>query len=197
MKTVTAESRVNTASRSAKRVRREGKVPGVLYGRGWESQPLQFRSGELLQAIRQNGLNRPFRLKWNDKEVPVMIAELQRRPLDDTLLHVDVVAVELQEEMEAAVPLTVTGKPASGQYLLHAHEIVVRCLPTEIPQTLPLSLDGLEVGDAVKASDLQLPPGVTVVHDEDAPLATIEPKRELMADGAASEQEEPAAPEES
>jgi len=55
----------------------------------------------------------------------------------------------------------------------------------------------LEVGDAVKASDLQLPPGVTVVHDEDAPLATIEPKRELMADGAASEQEEPAAPEES
>lgn len=181
MKTIVAESR-SLIGKRAKQVRQLGKIPGILYGTGTESQPIQIRAAELRQAIRHHGVNRPYRMQVNGREVPVMIAEVQQTPLDAALLHVDFKQIDLNEGVETSVPLSVTGKTSSGQHIMHAHEILVRCLPSEIPQMISIPLDGLEAGDSVKAGALVLPKNVELLHDPEAPILTIEAKRELVTE---------------
>jgi large subunit ribosomal protein L25 len=188
MKTIVAERRPLTGV-TAKQVRRKGKVPGVLYGKGIKSLPIQMEAQELLKGIRENGLSRPFRLYIDSQEVPVMIAELQQNRLDSSVLHVDFKAIELKEEIETEVPLVVTGKPDTGQYLLHVHEIPIRCLPMEIPQAIHVCLDDLQAGDVVKAADLVLPKGVTLLLKAEAPIVTIEDKQELLVEETVGERE--------
>ncbi|MFM1652386.1 50S ribosomal protein L25 [Brevibacillus sp. B_LB10_24] len=189
MKTITAEKRALHGKSGAKKIRKAGRVPGVLYGPGQESQLLQVEGRQLMAMIRANGSNRPFRLKLGAGEVPVMIAEMQQKPTLPDILHIDFKQINMDQGIAASVPLVITGKPDSGQAILHLHEIDVTCLPSDIPAELAIPVEGLHVGDTVTVADLKGLQNVEVMREPEAVLVTIEEARGA-ADDAAEEAEE-------
>ncbi|WP_026074234.1 50S ribosomal protein L25 [Brevibacillus massiliensis] len=189
MKTITAEKRALHGKSGAKKIRKAGRVPGVLYGADQESQLLQVDGRQLVAMIRANGINRPFRLKVGAAEVPVMIAEMQQKPMLPDILHIDFKQINMNQGISASVPLVLTGKPDSGQAMLHAHEITVNCLPSDIPAELPISVEGLHVGDTVTVADLKGLKNVEILQEPGAVLVTIV-EAMAAADNAGEEAEE-------
>ncbi|MBO8163848.1 MAG: 50S ribosomal protein L25 [Brevibacillus sp.] len=192
MKTITAERRKKSGSGAARQIRRGGRIPGILYGGGSDTQLLQFDAAHLTGAIRQHGINRPYRLKVDDQEFYVMIQEVQQKPLVPDILHVDFKKIDINAQVEVTVPLHVDGRTEEGLAILLLHEVTVRCKPTEIPASLAVRLDGLRTGDSITAAELTLPPGVELLEDPHTPLVTVEENRELVEELAAEPTGEPA-----
>ncbi len=197
--------REEKGSSRARRLRRAGLVPGVVYGRGREPIPVAVDARALREALRTHaGMNVLIDLAVGDGDGPsatVMVKEVQRDIFRRDIIHVDFYAVDLTRTLEARVPLVFTGQPAGvaegGVLDIHLREVVVECLPTAIPDQLTVDVSGLGVGDSIHARDLRLPPGVTLVTSEEETVASVVQPRvaeEAPAAAEAPAAEAPAAP---
>jgi large subunit ribosomal protein L25 len=173
----------DTTGKATRRLRREGKLPAVVYGQraatSVEMETLDFervyaRSGktQLIDLIVDSG--RPSK---------VLVKEVQISPRYNTLLHVDFHQVSLRERLQVEVPVSVTGeaepvRAGEADVLQVLHSVRVECVPTKIPEVVEVDISGLaEVDDAVRLSDLQLPEGVSVVGDPDEVIVKIAARR--------------------
>jgi len=193
METLRAEVRDRNQPKSErKRLRREGKVPGVVYGKQRPNTPIAVET-KTLHAILQRNPHGVYEMDVPGQgKFPVMIREVQRDALSQNLLHVDFHQIDLDEPVRTAVALEFTGESpavrAGGVLTVFLDEVEVRCLPRHLPSSITVDISGMQMGDSVTAGDLQLPPEVELVTEPDVPLATIlEPQR------AAEKDEEPAA----
>ena len=169
-----------------KRLRREGFVPGVVYGTGHESVPVQVEAKTFETLYRSAGRTSvvKFRLPGASRATSGFIKSVQRNPLTGRPLHVDYLLVNLRQEMEVDVPLVFTGEaPAveeTGGTLLHnLSSVTVRALPNDIPHEIEVNVSTLVSLDvAIHARDLNLNRDlVTVVTDPDTLIATVVPPR--------------------
>ena len=180
------------------RLRREGKVPAVIYGRGKETQSLLVDGRTLRQALAKEGTNVLIDLQIGEEAGPqaetVMLKEIQRHLLrQEMLLHVDFIRISMEDEIEVDVPLNFTGEAAGVeeggilQFILR--EVSVKCLPGNIPELIEVDISSLHIGEGINAAALVLPEGVTLL---------VEPEETLvqMLAPAAEEEEEPEAEEE-
>lgn len=143
---LTAEERV---AGSARQTKKAGKVPGVVYGHKFVSLPISINYSDMLKAYRQAGKSSLVELHLGKKKVPALIHDINLHPVKRTIEHVDFYAVNIKEETDVHVPFEFTGTaPAvknKGGILVHEHEtLYVRCLPTEIPHSIEVSLESLE-----------------------------------------------------
>lgn len=178
-----AEPRTITGKKVA-RLRREGKVPAVVYGHGHESQPIQIDAHEFDLLRRHSGRNALLDLTLGKgKPTPVMLQGIQEHPVTRRPVHVDLFVIKLTEEMSVDVPIVFTGEaPAvkrDGGTLLHLRDTVtVRALPTDLPSTLEVDAERLVDFDTViTVGDLTLPAGVTLVTDAAEPLGRVQAPR--------------------
>jgi large subunit ribosomal protein L25 len=203
--TLVAETGRPTGSRPTGRLRRTGKVPGVLYGHGMAPVTLAVDRRELRHALTGDaGVNAVVQLKVDGATHATVVKDLQRHPVRHTVTHVDFIVVRMDEVISVDVPVILEGEPkrvlSEGGVIEHSlPTLSVVTTPRDIPPHLTVDISGLEIGDVIRVGDLTLPRGVTTEVDPDAPVvvaagAAIEPVEEV-AEGEGEEGEgEAAAP---
>ncbi|HEV8339348.1 MAG TPA: 50S ribosomal protein L25 [bacterium] len=182
----------------ARQLRRSGQVPAVVYGKGRESQPLAVEGKALSATLHTHaGLNVLIDLgiqgdAAEDRQL-VMVKDVQRDVLSHGILHVDFHVISLEETLETHVPVLLVGTPKGvvdgGVLEQHLREVLVECLPTQIPEHFELDVTGLTIGHAVHAGELTIPEGVTLLTPTEEVVATVQQPRveEAPAAPAAAE----------
>lgn len=181
-----------------KHLRREGWVPGVMYGHGFEAIPLQIDRYDLRQVLSQVGGSQLINIKVDSAEDPefALLREVQRDVITRELLHVDFYRVMMTETITTEIPLLTTGEsPVAEQkegILLHGvSEIEVECLPGDLVDALEVDLSELtEIGQAILVSDLAVPSGISILTDPDEMIARLVPLEEVELEAPAAEVEE-------
>ena len=172
-------------------LRREGRIPAVVYGHRRESQAISVDAGGFSQILH-HGANILIKLASTSNEDTVMVKAIQRDPVRGNILHVDFLAVSLDEVLTARVPLNVIGDMAvteAGGIVQHQmREIEVECLPTDVPSHLTVDVAHLRIGDHISAGDLQLPPAVKLLTGADEIVVTVISPRVAEADQPATEE---------
>ena len=178
--TLRAQTRVASGTRPARRLRRENRVPAVVYGRGLETISISIDSRELYAALHtEAGFNALIDLEVEGREAVLSVArEVQRDPVRRDITHLDFIKVSLDVEIEAEVALEYLGTPIgvreeAGFVETIAATVMIQALPTAIPTVIQLNIDDLDIGDTLKASDLPEIEGVTYLVDADQPLVTV------------------------
>ena len=171
---ISAESRTEFGKGAARRIRRDSKVPGVLYGHGSDPLHLTLPGHELLLALRTPNVLIALDIdgKTNELAIPKSV---QRDPIKGFLEHVDLQLVKRGETVTVEIPVHTEGELAPGGNLL---EHVLNALPVEaeathIPESVSVSVEGLEAGASVLAKDIALPKGVSLAVEEDAVVLQV------------------------
>lgn len=167
--------RKGEAATSNKQLRRQGWVPAVVYGSEVDNLPIQVKVMELDQALRHQTINMPFKLVINGNEHTVMVYDLQRHPVTTSILHADFKQINMNEKVHTSVPVLMTGDPELGVATLIRHNIEVKCLPSNIPESFTVDVDGFNIGDVVLVKDLEIPAGIEVGVDEMEVLISVLP----------------------
>ncbi len=183
--TLVVEPRQVTGKK-VRRLRRDGIVPGNLYGRGLPSVAVQAPLNEFRRVFRARGRNAVISLQvaGEDKARPVILRSVQRHPVTDEVQHIDLYQVDLSRPVHAAVSVLLTGESEAvhnGGVLVHTlAAIEVEALPNEIPESFVVGLSGLlEFGDSVHVRDLPVPPGVRILTDGVAVVVAVQAPRVL------------------
>ncbi|GAA3442320.1 50S ribosomal protein L25/general stress protein Ctc [Planomonospora venezuelensis] len=187
---IKAESRTDFGKGAARKIRREHKVPAVLYGHGTDPQHLSLPGHELLLALRTP--NVLIRLEGAVTEM-ALPKGVQRDPIKGFLEHVDLLLVKRGEKVTVDIPVTVVGEVADGILDQQMVSVSVEAEATHIPEGVEVSVEGLEVGTQVTAGELKLPKGTTLIADPEALVLIVaapaaEPEAET-AEGEATEGE--------
>jgi large subunit ribosomal protein L25 len=165
---IAAETRSEFGKGAARRIRRQGRVPAVLYGHGNQTRHLTLPGHDMMLALKTpNVLLRLEGLK-NGSEIALPKA-VQRDPLKGFLEHVDLILVRRGEKVTVEVPLRVSGEIAPGDGMLNQLlvQIPVEADATNIPQGIDVDVEGMEIGQVVHAGDLRLPRGVSLQVEPD------------------------------
>ena len=166
-------------------LRRDGVIPGNIYGRGLESVAVQMAFRDARTLLVEHGTNTLVELQVDgeSKPRPVVVRSVKREPVSRELQHMDFYQVDLLREIQAAVPVHLIGEaPAVHTYrgvvLQGVDSVEVSALPADMPTAIEISIDGLEELEAqLTVADLQLPEGVTVLADSDLMLVRVAPPR--------------------
>ena len=191
---ISAETRTEFGKGAARRIRRDSKVPGVLYGHGSDPLHLTLPGHDLLLALRTPNVLITLDIDGKTNELAIPKA-VQRDPLKGFLEHVDLQLVKRGEKVTVEIPVHTEGELAAGGNLL---EHVLNALPVEteathIPESVTVSIEGLAAGDSVLAKDITLPKGTTLAVEEDAVvLQVLASQAEEAPEGEAAEGEEAA-----
>jgi large subunit ribosomal protein L25 len=195
---ITAEPRTEFGKGGARRTRRAGKVPAVLYGHGEKPRHIALPAREFAAAIRHGGANQLFNIEISGGGGTALALPkaIQRDPIKDTFEHVDLLIVRRGEKVTVEVPVQLIGEAARDTLIVHEQNTLsVLADATRLPDHLEVSIDGLDVGSRVTAGDVKLPSGVELVADADLVLAMVTgapTAEQLEGEGAA---EAPAAEE--
>ncbi|HEX2161321.1 MAG TPA: 50S ribosomal protein L25 [Thermoleophilaceae bacterium] len=165
------ETREERGSRSSRRLRRAGLVPGVLYG-GSHDEPVSFKVGDrdLRRILNEGAALIDVRI-GKDKSVPAIVKDRQLHPVRDEVVHIDFLEVNLKEKIRAPVALELEGVDDTpgvkeGGVLDHAtREVEIEALPTDIPEQIVVDVSGLEIGATITLADIEAPDGVEFVHE--------------------------------
>lgn len=177
-----AKVRAGTGTGQAKKLRRAGQVPAVIYGRGIDATTVIVDAKALRGALHTTaGMNVLIDLTVGDGAQAartVMIKDVQRDIFRRDIIHVDFTTVNLTETVEAHVPIVFKGTPKGvtddgGVFEAHLREVVVECLPTQIPERIEFDISDLPLGKSVHVSDLVLPGDVTLVSEPEEVVATV------------------------
>ena len=176
-------SRAADGSRSARRLRRSGRVPGVLYGGGGEPVGFDVDERELRHALAGSGAVLDLSLD-GDKPTPVVLKEAQRHPVRGETIHVDLLRVNLDKAIHAVVPLELAGVEDApgvkegGVLEQITREVNVEALPTAIPESIVHEIGEMQIGDTIVLAGVAVPDGVTLLDDpEETIVATLSPPR--------------------
>ena len=179
----------------ARATRGEGMVPGILYGGKEAPVAIAVKFGEFHKALHTGKLlGHLVTLKYGDESQPVIAKDVQFHPVTEAPLHFDLFRVDAHSSIKISVPIHFRNQDASpgmkrgGALNVNLHEIEVMAPADAIPEEIIVDLTGMEVGDAVRAGDLQLPAKVVVTaHHRDATVASISMSSAMAADEATAE----------
>jgi large subunit ribosomal protein L25 len=174
------ETRVRTGKGGSRKVRRDGLVPAVVYGKGFEALNLRLDPKALQQAIaNEAGWNTLITLKGDgpfDGQV-VILKDMQIDAIRRDTQHVDFLAIDLKKAIFVLVPVHAVGKSQGevegGTLQLVRHELELNCVPTNIPSSIEIDVTKLNIGDAVHIDEVVLPEGVESHHDVNYTVLTV------------------------
>jgi large subunit ribosomal protein L25 len=194
---ISAEPRTEFGKGGARRTRRAGKVPAVLYGHGEKPRHISLPAREFAAAIRHGGMTQVFNIEINDGTTALALPKaIQRDPIRDTFEHVDLLIVRRGERVTVEVPIHLIGEAARDTLVVIEHNtLAILADATKLPDHLDVSIRGLEPGSRVTAADVEMPVGSALAADRDLVIAVISAAptaEELEGEGAG---EVPAAPE--
>lgn len=173
IRSLKTEPRTDKGSADARRARREGKVPAILYGLGKTPQACLLDRRAFEHELHLG--NKTFKLAVDGGSQAALLQDIQYDSLGAQIVHVDFKRIDLAVKVKVFVSLTFVGHPevTAGAILDHVSgEVHVECLPTAIPKSLDVSVAGLKVGEHVEAKDVKMPEGVTLADDPHKTIAS-------------------------
>ncbi len=196
-----AELREGSGKRSARRARRAGLAPAVLYGAGREPRMLSFPAEVLARRLEDPTFrSRVLNIRVGKKSQPAIVKDVQRHPARNNVLHIDLQRVRDEEAIRMAVPITLLNAEESpgvkmGGSVSHLlNELHVICLPADLPGQFEIDLSEVELDEMLHLSDLDMPEGVAInerVHGTvDHPIVSIHLRRGLEVEDEEEEEEE-------
>ena len=208
---LTALLREERGKNANRRLRATGQIPAIVYGRAIDPISVAIDPREVFSILHsESGRNTVFKLKINEKQMDVLIRELQVDPIRGHLLHADFQTISMDEKRAFKVPIDPVGEAegvkAGGILDIVVREIEVECLPTDVPDHIPVNISDVEVGQAIRVRDLEITAeGIEILSDQDLVLLTVVPPKveveplpeeevaEEEAEGEVEEAPEPAA----
>lgn len=193
--TLKVSQREKTGKETAKKLRKAGFIPAILYGKGLEPLPLTIKYSDFEKVYkRYKGEAVIYTLEFENGSLPrrqAILKEIQRHPVTDLVIHVDFQAIEEDKPIEIRVPLEFVGKPVGvtkgGILEIMLHELTIECLPKDIPDKITVDLSSLDVGDSLHVADIKVPENVKVVDSPEDTVATV------VAEEGEGEEETPSA----
>jgi large subunit ribosomal protein L25 len=171
---ITAEPRTEFGKGAARRIRRENKIPAVIYGHGAEPIHVTLPGHDTMMALKHHGANALLELDIDGKTQLALTKQVQVDSLRRVIEHVDFVAVKAGEKVTVDVPVHTTGEAAADTIVTLEHAAVsVEAEATHVPEAIEVSVEGLEAGTIITAGELTLPKGVTLVVDADANVVNV------------------------
>lgn len=175
---LTATPRPPQGTRPARRLRGEGKIPGVVYGLGADPVTLTVEWRELRAAlITEQGLNAVINLEIDGSRTPTLVKDMQRHPVRRNVLHVDFIRVDLDKTVDVEVTIHLEGEAElvareGGVVDQVLQALLITAKPADIPSGLTIDIAGLTIGDALRVGDIALPAGVSTPIDPEDPVVT-------------------------
>lgn len=172
---ISAEPRTEFGKGGARRTRRAGKVPAVLYGHGEKPKHIALPTREFAAAIRHGGINQVFNIELPDGTATLALPKaIQRDPLKDTFEHVDLLIVRRGERVTVEVPVQLVGEAARDTLVMVEHDrLSITAEALHLPDHLEASIEGLQVGSRVTAAQVTLPQGAELAADPELIVAMI------------------------
>jgi len=187
---LTAETRDDRGKGASRRLRRQGRIPAIIYGGGQPPEAITLNHQQVLRQLANEAFySHILKINIGSRQEQVILRDLQRHPFKPTLLHMDLFRITAGQKLRAHVPLRFTNEQTSvgvklqGGIVTHLRiEVEVSCLPKALPEFIEVDLAQMEVGDSIQLSELQLPPGVELVElaadaENDAPVVSMQGRR--------------------
>ncbi len=169
-----AETRTEFGKGGARRTRRAGKIPAVLYGHGLEPRHLSLPARDFAHALK-GGANTVLTLEFPDGDQLALPKSVVRHPLRDYVEHVDLLVIRRGEKVTVDIQVVVTGEAASGTLVLtDANSLSIEVEAMSIPESLTVDIEGAEAGTQFLAGDVALPSGATLVTDPEALVVSVQ-----------------------
>lgn len=200
---INGKKREKTGKNASRRLRKEGKVPAVIYGPNRSTVPLSLDKKDILQILKsESGENTIFEVSFDSKTENVMIKEMQVNPVSDELVHVDLIQIAMNKVLRVSVPVELTGEAVGerteGGFVDFVNrEVEVECLPQNIPEQIELDITDLHINQSLRVEDITPPPGVKFITDPQTVIVNIgmpteeEEVEEVVEEGVLGEEEEP------
>jgi large subunit ribosomal protein L25 len=200
--TIAVEVRTSRGKNEARRTRKEGKIPAVVYGAFKDAVSIAISPKELTKITRSSsGLNTIFNISVEGGETtPVMVVDQQVDPIRGRLLHADLKRIDLTKRIKVTVPVHTEGEPygvkvQGGQLEIITRDVEIECLPDDIPESFTVNVSELKIGESKRSSDIAMAGSIKLVSDPQSVIAHIVSLRAEEAPAAAAEGAAAAEPE--
>jgi large subunit ribosomal protein L25 len=179
------KERKELGTRKVNHLRKEGWIPGIIYGHGEKSKPIMIKEEELTDVLHNMHSEATLLdLDYEGKKLQVLMRDVSRNPLTEKLLHVDFQHIHENEEINVHVILEYQGKPKGveegGILNIEHRDLIVRCLPKDIPEKITVDVSYLEIGNSIHIKDLDIPEGVKVEEDPSSTVVNILSPRKII-----------------
>ena len=177
--TIKAEKRDVFGKNAARRLRKDGRIPAVLYGEGAASVPLTLVKKDIFAILKsETGENTIFKVAFDERLQDAMFKDLQVEASTDELVHADLIQISMDKALRVAVPFLLQGEPVGvktegGFVDFMTREVEIECLPRDIPENIKVDISGLHLHQSLKIADVAAPAGVKFVTDPAAVIAVI------------------------
>lgn len=191
---IIAEKRTEFGKGFARRTRAAGRIPAVIYGHGSEATHMSLPGHQTTMALRNGGANALLEIELDGQALLGLVKDIQVDPIRRAVEHIDLIAVVKGETVTVDVPVHVTGDAVRGTTVVtDVTTVQVEAEATHVPEVIEVSVEGVEAGTQIHASDLVLPKGVTLAADADLLIVNVTVAEDNSADLAGAESTEAAA----
>ena len=181
---LTATRRTDFGKGAARRTRREGNIPAVLYGHGTEPLHVSLPGHETFLALKHS--NALFSIDVEGDEKLAIVRDVQRDPVRQVIEHVDLLLVNKGEKVSVEVNIVVIGEPAPAtMHVVERQTLEISADASDLPESLEVDITGLEAGAVVRAQDVTLPAGAELLTDPESDIVLVSEVRTEAADAAA------------
>jgi len=189
--TLNVSSRAQTGRGASRRLRKVNRIPAILYGKHAEPEKLSIEGPEFVRLLKTvSGRALLIELKREDKPEKALtfLQEIQRDPMTDRYLHIDLHEVKADEKFEIRVPIHLSGesfgvKNQSGVLEMNTHTLRIRCLPGDLPEVIEVDVTPLKVGETIKIGELKAVNGVEFLDGKGQPVVScVEPVAEIVVE---------------
>jgi large subunit ribosomal protein L25 len=192
-----AKERPDKKHSTLRRIRLQGNIPGILYGKNIDNKMIFVSGAALEKTIREGGRHSLMTLKIGEKDYSVLLREIQRDPLRGNILHADFQAVDMSTEVDIDVDVRLIGEAAGekdgGVLQQNLHQLTIRVLPANIPPSIDIDISHLQIGDTVTVGDINTDGKYEIIDDPSEVIATILPPQQ-EEEIHSGEQQEPGRP---
>ncbi len=165
---------------ASRRMRKEGKIPVILYGPDIENAPLILERKDVFMILKsESGENTVFKVSFDSKTIDTMIKEIQRDPVTDEILHADLIQIAMDKAIRVSVPIVSVGEAvgvkAEGGFVdFVTREIEIECLPADIPDHIEIDVSDLHMNQSLQVEDITPPEGVEIISEPSTVIVHIE-----------------------
>jgi large subunit ribosomal protein L25 len=193
---IKGEKRSRFGKNASRKLRREGKVPAILYGKGEPGIPLALDKKDIFEILRsETGENTLFKTSFDSGSWDTMIKDVQVDPVSDEILHIDLIQIAMDKTVKVSVPVLITGeavgvKTEGGFVDVITREVEVECLPQSIPEHIEVNISALHLHQSIKIEGITPPPEVEIMDDPQSIVVLIEaPTKEEVVEAEEEEVE--------
>ncbi|MCI0471159.1 MAG: 50S ribosomal protein L25 [Candidatus Aminicenantes bacterium] len=180
--TINAEERTGRGKIVAKKLRKEGKIPAIIYGGDKVSLPVSLFSDEVKNVLKsEKGENTVLRIQRGDSSIDAMLYDIQYHCLSDSIIHVDLLRIDVEKPVSVNVPIKVTGEPIGvkledGVFDFLCREVKIKCLVTKIPNDITIDVSHLHSGQSIKADALAVGEDIRLLSDPNTVICSVNAK---------------------